>query len=153
MYSTVYYDRPSMPNCERPSTSSSRDRMPLPDVSMRMNILLAVRIPFMPPRSMILRVDADDADETFEDDASLALGYPSPLAWPPRDMPLPISRKPGSTGCGRLSHDQEYPLMDSDCVDLTPFQNAHCWGGKLCNTSCYATETTANNYIGTCTWW
>lgn len=51
------------------------------------------------------------------------------------------------TGCSKLSHDQEYPLKDSDCVDLTPFQNANCWGGNLCNTSCYATETTANNYI------
>ena len=51
------------------------------------------------------------------------------------------------TGCDTLSHAQEYPLKDSDCVDLTPFKNAHCWGGNLCNTSCYATETTANNYI------
>lgn len=52
------------------------------------------------------------------------------------------------TGCGTLSRQEEYPVKDSECGDLTPFKNSHCWGGNLCNTSCYATETTANNYIG-----
>eukprot|EP00750_Incisomonas_marina_P015751 INCI186.1.p1 GENE.INCI186.1~~INCI186.1.p1 ORF type:complete len:603 (+),score=92.86 INCI186.1:106-1914(+) len=50
-------------------------------------------------------------------------------------------------GCAPLSPDQEYPVTDSNCVDLTPNKNTHCWGGFGCNQSCYPTESPANNFI------
>lgn len=41
-----------------------------------------------------------------------------------------------------------YPKQDSNCVDLVDQPNAHCWGGSYCTANCYATESTANNFIG-----
>jgi len=45
-----------------------------------------------------------------------------------------------------------YPEEDSNCVDLTPGANAHCWCGSQKypteqNGTCYATEDTTNNWI------
>jgi hypothetical protein len=34
---------------------------------------------------------------------------------------------------------------DYDCTDLV--HNRACWGGKVCNTNCYATESIDNNFI------
>jgi hypothetical protein len=40
-----------------------------------------------------------------------------------------------------------YPEADSWCGDLTPGANAHCWALYGCDTDCFPTESTANNYI------
>jgi N-acetylglucosamine-6-sulfatase len=50
--------------------------------------------------------------------------------------------------CTPLKPQQEYPLQDSDCGDLTPGNNSQCWGGGGCDQNCYATENPQNNFIG-----
>jgi len=45
-----------------------------------------------------------------------------------------------------------YPEEDSDCADLTPGANSHCWCSSKTypteqNGTCYATEDTQNNFI------
>ena len=41
-----------------------------------------------------------------------------------------------------------YPLADSECGDLTPGDNAHCWGAVTKPPGiCYPTEDYANNFI------
>ena len=49
--------------------------------------------------------------------------------------------------CSVVPPNQQYPHRDADCGDLTPENNAVCWGGNLCNKACYPTESPANNFI------
>lgn len=47
--------------------------------------------------------------------------------------------------CPPVGPGQGYPEHDSDCGDLTPDHNDHCWAGK-CSKDCYPTESNANNF-------
>jgi hypothetical protein len=38
-----------------------------------------------------------------------------------------------------------FPQGDYSCTDLV--HNRACWGGNMCNTNCYPTESIANNFI------
>ena len=49
--------------------------------------------------------------------------------------------------CSVVPPNHQYPHRDADCGDLTPENNAVCWGGNLCNQACYPTESPANNFI------
>jgi len=49
--------------------------------------------------------------------------------------------------CKKIPSKKQYPHADSNCADLTPGNNEVCWGGNQCTTSCYATESPANNWI------
>ena len=50
--------------------------------------------------------------------------------------------------CTALTPEEEYPLTQQWCGDLTPGANTKCWGGKQCTTDCYPTEDLNNNFIG-----
>jgi len=49
--------------------------------------------------------------------------------------------------CTTVTPESGYPNKDSSCGDLTPGKNDECWGGSGCDQNCYATESTANNFI------